>query len=159
MEFHSPRVEKIGEKYYWVAGQSEVHHLNHLKSEEANYYSMKLSKEEIEELPVVIIYTGFDQNSYSNDEEKAFAILLEIIALMNSMQDPLWHSFLLGKNRDRITFLGSKQFVLIVASLYWGYITQTNYFFISWSTSPVSLMYKFTMLWLNLSTCLCCCPG
>ena len=72
MEFHSPRVEKIGEKYYWVAGQSEVHHLNHLKSEEANYYSMKLSKEEIEELPVVIIYTGFDHNSYSNDEEKAY---------------------------------------------------------------------------------------
>ena len=108
MEFHSPRVEKIGEKYYWVVGQSEVHHLNHLKSEEANYYSMKLSKEEIEELPVVIIYTGFDHNSYSNDEEKAFAILLEIIALMNSMQDPLWHSFPLGKNRSRITFLGSK---------------------------------------------------
>ena len=77
MEFHSPRVEKIGEKYYWVAGQSEVHHLNHHKSEEANYYSMKLSKEEIEELPVVIIYTGFDHYSYSNDEEKAFAILLE----------------------------------------------------------------------------------
>jgi hypothetical protein len=108
MEFHSPRVDKIGEKYYWVAGQSEVHHLNHHKSEEANYYSMKLSKEEIEELPVVIIYTGFDHYSYSNDEEKAFAILLEIIALMNSMQDPLWHSFPLGKNRSRITFGGVK---------------------------------------------------
>jgi hypothetical protein len=97
LEFPKPKVEKIDEKYYWVAGPGEVHLLNHEKSEEANFYSMKLSQEEIDELPVTIIYTGLEFATYSNDEETALGILLQIIDLMNSMQEAKWQSFPLGK--------------------------------------------------------------
>ena len=88
----------IGDKYYWIAGAEEVHLLNHKRSiGDKTKYSKKLSKEEISELPVDLIYLGSDTTVFINDEEEAFTKLVGIIYKMNLMQDPQFVSFPLGK--------------------------------------------------------------
>ena len=98
LEFDKPKIKKVDDKFYWVAGPSEIHLLNFYKSEAENFFSKKLSDEEIKELPFDIIYTGPTTTSYSNDEEEAFKIILKIIDEMNAMQEPEWYSFPLGKS-------------------------------------------------------------
>ena len=98
LEFDKPKIKKHDDKYYWVAGPSEIHLLTYYRSEAENYFSKKLSDEEIQELPFDVIYTGQTTKSYSNDEEEAFKIILSIIDEMNAMQEPEWYSFSLGKS-------------------------------------------------------------
>ena len=97
LELSSPSVEKIGDAYYWIAGSAEVHLLNHERNEENKFYARKLSPDEIAQLPVEIVYVGQENLIFLDDEEKAFTILVSIIEKMNSMQDPKFVSFPLGK--------------------------------------------------------------
>ena len=110
LELSSPSVEKIGDAYYWIAGSEEVHHLNHEKNEENKFYARKLSPDEIADLPVEIVYVG-EENliTFLDDEEKAFTNLVSIIEKMNSMQDPKFVSFPLGK----FGFSSHKNFIMI----------------------------------------------
>ena len=97
LELSSPEVEKIGDAYYWIAGSGEVHLLNHERNAENKFYARKLSPDEIADLPVEIVYVGNENFIFLDDEERAFTILVSIIEKMNSMQDPKFVSFPLGK--------------------------------------------------------------
>ena len=77
-----------------MAGPAEIHLLNHQKSEDLNFYSKKLTQDEISDLPKEPIYVGSDSPvTFLNDEQESLELLLKIIAKMNSMQDPKFHSF------------------------------------------------------------------
>ena len=65
-----------------------------------DFYSTKLTQEEINDLSIDPIYVGSGSPEvYLNDEKKAMELLLKIIAKMNSMQDPKFYSFPLGMHR------------------------------------------------------------
>jgi hypothetical protein len=55
-----------------------------------------MSPEEIEALPVEVVYVGSDNPTYIIDEKRAFEIILQIIQNMNLMQNSHFQSFLLG---------------------------------------------------------------
>ena len=97
MEIGSPSIQMIGGKYYWIAGAEEVHLLHHNRTAESGY-AQKLERKELDELPVEIVYVGPENQSFVNDEEKAFGNLVAIIAKMNHMQDKQFVSFPLGKS-------------------------------------------------------------
>ena len=96
LEIVSPSIQIVGDKYYWIAGTEEVHLLDHERAAGGGY-ARKLEKEEISQLPVEVVYVGPDSNGFVDDEEKAFANLVAIIAKMNLMQDQQFVSFPLGK--------------------------------------------------------------
>ena len=55
-----------------------------------------MSNEEIDELPVEVIYVGHDKPKFIVDEQKAFEIIVKIIHNMNLMQTSQIYSFPLG---------------------------------------------------------------
>ena len=99
-EFSKPTVEEFDGKFYFLGGPAEIHLLNHEKNEAMDFYSIKLTQDEINELPVDPIYVGTSSSEvYLNDEKKALDQLLKIITKMNSMQDPKFYSFPLGMHQ------------------------------------------------------------
>ena len=62
-------------------------------------FSKKLTPDEIASLPIEPIYVGMKKPAFLNDEKGAMKLLLEIIANMNDMQEPKFHSFPLGNNK------------------------------------------------------------
>ena len=96
MELRKPSIEKIGEKFYWICSSEEVHLINHERSEDVNFYAHKLTVEELDDLPVEVVYVGTDNFSFLDDEQAALSILVKIIEKMNMMQAPEFYSFPLG---------------------------------------------------------------
>ena len=96
-EVSKPEIIKLGEKYFFIAGNNNIFHLNHVKAED-DKFARKLTKEEIDDLHVEIIWTGSEQIMYEDDEKTAFTILCSIIEKMNHMQDPQFYSFPLGRH-------------------------------------------------------------
>ena len=94
-EMSKPQIVQIDGSYYFVAGAEEVHMLNHKKTPD-DVFSRKLSKDEIQNLSLEIIWTGSTKYKYENDEKEAFKLLGEIFEKMNLMQDPKFYSFPLG---------------------------------------------------------------
>ena len=96
-EFSKPTIEELDGKFYFFAGPAEIHLLNHKKNEAMDFYSIKLTQEEIDDLPVEPLYVGTECSEvFLNDEKKALQLLLKIVANMNLMQDPKFYSFPLG---------------------------------------------------------------
>ena len=95
-EFSKPVVEKIGDRYFFIAGSDQIFHLNDQKNDDEPF-AIKLSREEVEELEVQIVWTGSSQYEYDVDEKEAFDLLCSIIHKMNLMQDEQFHSVILGK--------------------------------------------------------------
>ena len=91
-------MEKLEGTYYFIAGAKQIHKLNHdYKSDVDEFYSRKLSSEEIETLAVEVVWTGDENKEYSDNDGEAFDLLVSLIRNMNMMQDPDFHSFPLGK--------------------------------------------------------------
>ena len=60
----------------------------------------KLSEEDIEELPVRIMYSG-PVREYSTDEKRCYEVLMDILDKFNLMQNPEFYSFPLGRGKLR----------------------------------------------------------
>ena len=97
-EFSKPEVLKIGSSYFFIAGTDQIFLLNHEynKETELNFFSRKLSEEDIANLDVDIIWTGIKRFDFCDDEEEAFSLLNLIITKMNLMQEEEVYSFPLG---------------------------------------------------------------
>ena len=61
-----------------------------------NDLSYKLSVEEIQELPVEIVYTGEQRPDYQSNEKNMFELILKMISKVNIMQTSRIYSFPLG---------------------------------------------------------------
>ena len=101
IEIASPSIQMIGNMFYWIAGTEEIHLLYHERTADSGY-AKKLDREEIDQLPVEVVYVGPDSHAFVDDEEKAFSNLVGIIARMNLMQDQQFVSFPLGKKLLKI---------------------------------------------------------
>lgn len=93
LELQKPSIEKLGDNFYWIAGAEEVHLLNAKRSDSLDFYAHKLTAEELEELPVEVIYVGIEKFAFLDDEKTALDMLLKIIMKMNLMQSPEFYSF------------------------------------------------------------------
>ena len=68
----------------------------------------KLDRQEVDELPVVISWKG-PKYCFETDKKECFELLVKIISDMNSMQNPKFVSFPLGKH-----FISQKNVFLIL---------------------------------------------
>ena len=100
-EYSAPVIDKIGDRYYFIAGRDQVHLLNHEKIEDQKF-SRKLTEIDLEQMEVEIVWTG-STYEYENDEKEAFSLLCSIITKMNMMQDEEYHSVILGEYLVRAT--------------------------------------------------------
>ena len=86
---------KIEDSYYWISAD-RIFILNY-KSWQQDNLSRLLTKDEVDKLPIKIVYTGDNLCVYESNEKETFTIILKIIELMNSMQpEELFYSFPLG---------------------------------------------------------------
>ena len=91
LEVDRPDVRVIQGVYYWISGQADVYLLN-----TNNYLAHKMGKQEIEDLPVEIIFGGVEMTNFLVDEKRALEIILLILLKFNSMQTSQIFSFPLG---------------------------------------------------------------
>ena len=85
-DYNRPTAEKFNGSYYFFA--SDVFDLSS--------GGKKLSKEEVDNLPVRINYSG-EEVEFDDDEKEAFTILMRIISNGNKMQYRRYVSFPLGR--------------------------------------------------------------
>ena len=84
------------DKFYFISGHTDVYLLNHDRSE-SKPYAEKLTKTQINDLPMEHSYSGGRAPTYLTDEKAAMMLLLRIILLFNLMQgDNFFLSFPLG---------------------------------------------------------------
>ena len=89
-EISRPDIVIIEGRYFFVSGSENVYLLNQ------NDLSYKLSVEEIQELPVEIVYTGEQRPDYQSNEKNMFELILKMISKVNIMQTSRIYSFPLG---------------------------------------------------------------
>jgi hypothetical protein len=83
-EISKPSVITIDQTYYFVSGSDQVFLLN--KDEATPGYAKKLTEDDIENLPEELVYSG-QPESFSDDEGRAFQLLVTILFNMNLMQE------------------------------------------------------------------------
>ena len=91
LEVSQPSLQVIEDRHYWISGSRDIFLLN---SEDS--FACKLVEEEIEELPVEVVFVGHDPPNFIVDEQRAFEIIIKIIHNMNQMQTSKIYSFPLG---------------------------------------------------------------
>ena len=82
-EVKQPSIVKLDNSYFFVSGSKSVFHLDYDPAKDT--FARELTEDEIDDLPENILYTG-SQETFSADHEKAFQLLITIIANMNEMQ-------------------------------------------------------------------------
>ena len=92
--YDRPQLDKLGDRYYFISKDiydvtDEPHILN---------------EDEIELLPLKIIYTG-PRIEFSTDEKQCYKLLIDIIEKFNLMQNPKFYSFPLGKEYFQISIM------------------------------------------------------
>ena len=92
-----PTVLKIDESYFFITGNQTIFALNHNRSSNNDPLAQLLTPEDIELLPIEVVYTGRTDAEFSTQENEAMRIILKIIELMNLMQSDEWYSYPLGK--------------------------------------------------------------
>ena len=86
-EVTQPGIVKFGTTYYFISGSKSIFLLNMDTTREE--YAIKLTEEELNELPENIIYTG-TQEVFDANHEDAFRLLTMIIGSMNKMQEDFY---------------------------------------------------------------------
>ena len=97
VEFGEPTVKRIGSKLYLIA--SDVFDLSN--------GDKCLSNDDLKSFPDRYVYSGLEFR-FKTEEAEAFQIFFSIVAKMNSMQDPDFYSFALGKTMQLNTFSSLK---------------------------------------------------
>ena len=92
LEVPQASLQVIEERHYWISGSRDIFLLN-----SGDSFASKLSEEEIEELPVEVVFVGHENLNFIVDEERAFDIIIKIIRNMNQMQTSKIYSFPLGQ--------------------------------------------------------------
>ena len=85
LHFYTPSVELLAEEYYLIASDVFI----------ISGSTRKLTRHEIDELPVIISWKG-PRFCFHTDEKKCYELLTEIFQDMNMMQNPKFVSFPLG---------------------------------------------------------------
>ena len=91
VEVSRPSIHILDGRYYWISSENDIFLLNGGES-----FACKLPEDEINELPVQVVYVGHDETTFIVDEHKAFEIIVKIIRCMNMMQTSKIYSFPLG---------------------------------------------------------------
>ena len=91
VEVSRPSIHILDGRYYWISSENDIFLLNGGES-----FACKLPEDEINELPVQVVYVGHDETTFIVDEHKAFEIIVKIIRCMNLMQTSKIYSFPLG---------------------------------------------------------------
>ena len=91
LEIAQPDIRIIQANHFFISGPENVYILNN-----GGNLAQKLSKPEIDELPVEIVYTGVQMPDYQVDEKNMFELIVNIIGKMNVMQSSQMYSFPLG---------------------------------------------------------------
>ena len=91
LELTHPDIRLIQDCHFFIAGHDNVYLLD-----SEDHLAYKMSKEEIDELPVEILYTGQEKPNYQVDEKNALELIIKIIQKMNIMQTSEIYSFPLG---------------------------------------------------------------
>ena len=91
LELTQPDIRVIEDRHFFISGPQNVYLLN-----TGDSFAHKLSMDEIQELPVEIVYTGEQKPDYLDDEKNALEIIIKIIRKMNMMQTSQIYSFPLG---------------------------------------------------------------
>lgn len=92
-EVSSVDIYEIEKTHYFICSESNIFILN-----QPNAYSRKLSNDEIDQLPVKIIWVGnMPDKNFVSDDKKAASALLKIIDNFNKMvPNPSFHGFVMG---------------------------------------------------------------
>ena len=85
-EIFKTSVIKIENQYYLVSGQNQIFLLFQEGDENAKYFAMQLTPEQIQDLPEDIVFLGTAEE-FSTNVLEAFRCLVDILYNMNEMQD------------------------------------------------------------------------